>query len=92
MTREFYQKPFNSNILWNQQGTDLASTGLAKAPHMGCSSCITKQPATGDWLDPELKTAQREKKIKSSYSYKIYIVISLELPTYKYLRRNWSGA
>lgn len=62
MTTEFYQKPLDSNILQNLWSPDLASTRLADAPYVGCSSCTMKQPAMGDGLDPELKSAQREEK------------------------------
>lgn len=76
MATEFYQKLFDSNILWNQQSIDLASAQLAEVPHTRYSNCTMKQPGMGDWLDPELLSSEREKS-KSSCSFQIHIAISL---------------
>lgn len=80
MATEFYQKLFDSNILWNQQSIDLASARLAEVPCTRYSNCTMKQPGMGDWLDPELKSVLRDKKSKSSCSFQIHIAISLQLP------------
>ena len=88
MTRDFNQKSFNSNILWNQQNTDLASSWLAEVPHMGSSSCTMKQPAMGDQLDPELKSAQKKQIILLLWNTHCNFSST---SNYRYIRRNWLG-
>ena len=75
MATEFYQKLFDSNILWNHQSIDLASARLAEVPHTRYSNCTMKQPGMGG-LDPELASSERQKS-KSSCSFQIHIAISL---------------
>ena len=86
MATEFYQKLFDSNILWNQQSIDLASARLAEVPCTRYSNCTMKQPGMGDWLDPELKSALRDKKKTNHpapFKYILQFLFNFQLHTCK---------
>ena len=83
MATEFYQKLFDSNILWNHQSIDLASARLAEVPHTRYSNCTMKQPGMGG-LDPELASL-RDKKANhpAPFKYILQFLFNFQLHTCK---------